>query len=237
MSLFSKDMDKKVDWCLSSLLGSLCQKTKWERHIPTKLVFFPAQMTQMGNVKGLISLRRRKWFSWLLWMIMFLQATMGDVDDIPSTGLLCVSNCATCPLICSPPPVVTSLPLPPPPPPPEQYYSPPQSYYFPQSPPLLPPQQYYSPPQSYYLPQPPPPPSYSYYTPVAPPPPAPPSYYLNTPFAPAPPTMNGPHDYSYPYYFLYASKEFDKGERADVEGVGRGGAPKFPLSVEVLQIR
>ena len=93
-----------------------------------------------------------------------------------SSSLLCYSNCATCPFICSPPPPAPPampsksprhLPLPPislsppepynfdqPPPLPHINLSPPESNYFDQPPPL--PRITFSPPEPYYYDQPPP---------------------------------------------------------------------------------
>ncbi|XP_042508144.1 leucine-rich repeat extensin-like protein 5 [Macadamia integrifolia] len=156
----------------------------------------------MGHGRSMVSIRR-EWFSWLLWIellfvIMFSQVAMGDEIGIPATGLLCISECSTCPTICSPPPASASLPPPPPPPssPPPQH-SPPQSNYFPQSPPPKPPPHSLS---SYSAP----PPSYS--TVSSRPPPSPLSYFTNTPTAQSPPTINGPLNDSYPYYYFYASE-------------------------------
>ncbi|KAL6008117.1 hypothetical protein ACLOJK_033623 [Asimina triloba] len=112
--------------------------------------------------------------------------------DVPPAGLLCISECATCPVICSPPPKPV--------------------YYFPPSPPWpkTPPMYYYYPPSNNHKKSPPPPP------PPPPPPspisyswgvPPPPNIYVNIPSLPSPPGMVGgpPGGYPYPYYYFYAS--------------------------------
>ncbi|KAJ4709028.1 leucine-rich repeat extensin-like protein 1 [Melia azedarach] len=128
----------------------------------------------------------------ILGMIM-LRSVAADDDQVgvPDTGVLCISDCATCPVICSPPP-------------PKQSYTPPISHHSP------PPQSYHhsppppSPPPESAMPPPPPeksePPINSWVTP-----PPPPFKYNNMPPAQGPPTP-GQHEYPYPYYYFYASK-------------------------------
>ncbi|KAA8546236.1 hypothetical protein F0562_003025 [Nyssa sinensis] len=117
----------------------------------------------MDHAQGLavasLSLRR-KWLLLFLFMVGVMgiglaRVTSADQTAIPATGLLCISDCATCPVICSPPP--PPLESKPPRSPPAVHHSPPQSYYF-QSPPPPPP-----PPPSYisWGATPPPPPDYT----------------------------------------------------------------------------
>ncbi|KAJ8750623.1 hypothetical protein K2173_015799 [Erythroxylum novogranatense] len=138
----------------------------------------------------------------VVWLSIFAEVNADDQMADPPLGLLCISDCATCPVICStPPPSGQSYP------PPSHHYSPPpQSYYY--SPPLR------SPPRSPPSQSPPPPP------PLPSPhlsPPAPlwypsPVIYYNPPPGgnKAPPTTwtpgQGQHGYPYPYYYFYASK-------------------------------
>ncbi|KAL6984577.1 hypothetical protein U1Q18_017953 [Sarracenia purpurea var. burkii] len=115
--------------------------------------------------------------------VFFAGVLSDDQAGIPATSLLCISDCANCPVICSPPlPPLKSKP-----PPPPVHHSPPQPYYFqpPSSPPPLPP----LPPPSYYIP----------WGPNSPPPP--PGYVT----IPAAPNM-GQRNYTYPYYYFYASR-------------------------------
>ncbi|PSR93599.1 Proprotein convertase subtilisin/kexin type 6 like [Actinidia chinensis var. chinensis] len=143
-----------------------------------------------------LSSSRRKWLVLLLNLVlvdslMFVRVKSNDQPPVPATGLLCISDCVTCPVICSPPPPPPpkSKPLLPPPlPPPPIHYSPPWSYYF-ENPPLLPP------------PPPPPPPSYILWGSKSPPSPA----YANIPSSQGPLNM-GQKNYSHPYYYFYASK-------------------------------
>ncbi|KAJ9183606.1 hypothetical protein P3X46_007435 [Hevea brasiliensis] len=151
----------------------------------------------MNYFNGLISPRER--WGVLLWKIgmmgMFLLARVNSEADqmgAPAAGLLCISDCTTCPVICSPPP-----------PPGEPHYYAPPSHHSP------PPQPY-----NYHPPSPsPPPPSAS---PPPPPPAAPsprstsrpppsPSWYPSW----GPPSVQVPPkqgQYPYPYYYFYASK-------------------------------
>lgn len=121
--------------------------------------------------------------AWLLrWAIMGLVAFSLAIADDPSsepppaTNPLCISECGTCPVICSSPP---------PPPPPFKFYSPPTAYVPHHSRPPPPP--------------PPPrvPPPNSGSTPPSP------YYILNAP--PGPPPPPGSHSYSRPYYYFYGS--------------------------------
>ncbi|KAJ7958381.1 leucine-rich repeat extensin-like protein 2 [Quillaja saponaria] len=147
---------------------------------------------------------RRKWFSWflrlgLMGLAMFAGVTFEDEVGGPATNLLCISDCATCPVICSPPPPPLLVSYPPPSP--SEHHASSPSYYT------------YPPPSQKSRPPPPPPPP----PPPSPPPPTPSSYSSKP--APPPPYKNnnsppsgssqptsGPHDYSYPYYYFYASE-------------------------------
>ncbi|GAV69954.1 hypothetical protein CFOL_v3_13454 [Cephalotus follicularis] len=114
-------------------------------------------------------------------MVMFARVAS---EDQPSTGLLCISHCVTCPVICSPPPAAQESHPPPSTKSPPIHHSPPQSYYH-SPPPPLPPKQSPSVPWTY--------PSWST--------PPPPSYYNNPPGSGL-----GPPHYPYPYYYFYTSK-------------------------------
>ncbi|XP_009365563.2 leucine-rich repeat extensin-like protein 3 [Pyrus x bretschneideri] len=126
-------------------------------------------------------------------LIMFAGLTYEDQTVDPETGLLCISECGTCPVLCSPPPspeLEPSGPLPSPPQsPPPVHHSPPQYYYI--SPPPSPPKQSPSPPSSPPK-QSPSPPSYS--SKGAPPPPPPPRFvyfYDMPPAGPVPTAATG----------------------------------------------
>lgn len=167
----------------------------------------------MKHAKILSLPHSNKWFL-LLFALIFVQVTTcDDVQSPPGTtpteGLLCISDCAACPVICSPPPCPvnakspTSPPSPPSPSmrrqpsPPWRYYSPSQPYVRAPPPSLFPlplaPEASPPPPPT------PPPPAYVSWGNAEPPPPG------NVPTVQAPPGM-GQRNYSYPYYYYYASK-------------------------------
>ncbi|KAK9102518.1 hypothetical protein Sjap_019772 [Stephania japonica] len=105
-----------------------------------------------------------------------------------STGMFCISNCRTCPVVCT---SQSSMPTPTPPPPQfvDGQYSPPD--------------------YSQYIQNPPPPPATPVLFPDSPAVPTPPFSHLNNnPLFPAPPSR--PTDYysssNYPYYMVYSSK-------------------------------
>nr|XP_023883715.1 extensin-1-like [Quercus suber] len=154
-----------------------------------------ANPIQMGHCNHLASMRNKwcSWFCriWIMGLLMFANVTSEDQIGAPSSGSLCISDCATCPVICSPPPpLLESFP----PPSPPVHHSPPKYYYSnPPPPPSLP----SSPPAS-------PPKSSSYPSWGTPPPPF--KYYNNMPPSGRMPPMAGPNDYPYPYYYFYASK-------------------------------
>ncbi|KAL5853558.1 hypothetical protein ACOSQ3_008676 [Xanthoceras sorbifolium] len=128
-----------------------------------------------------------------------------DQTEVPATGLLCISDCSTCPVICSTPPPAKEHLYPPLSPP--FHHSPPESYY---NSPLPTPHLSPPPPTPHWSPPPPPPqpaPSWPTY-PTTPPPPF---KYYNAPPSPgqarAPPSAGtGPTNYPYPYYYFYASE-------------------------------
>ncbi|XP_068636218.1 leucine-rich repeat extensin-like protein 5 [Aristolochia californica] len=145
----------------------------------------------MENGHGLVSPRRRSALSinLLTWLITvsLLVVDRSIADDstggLPSTGILCISECATCPTVCASPPPQTVSYSPNPPAEVEQHSSPP-----PPPPPLPPP---------------PSPTSYNYFT--TPPPPSTKSPSDNIPSV-STPTMGTRGGYSsYPYYYYYAS--------------------------------
>ncbi|PQM37773.1 leucine-rich repeat extensin-like protein 3 [Prunus yedoensis var. nudiflora] len=62
----------------------------------------------MGSFKAL-AFTEGKWFPWflkagLIGLVMFAGLTYEDQVGEAETGLLCISECTTCPIICSPPP-------------------------------------------------------------------------------------------------------------------------------------
>ncbi|OIT32812.1 PREDICTED: extensin-like [Nicotiana attenuata] len=153
-----------------------------------------------------LALMTTKW-SILLLCVTFSLANSHDTNT--PAGLLCISDCSTCPVICSPPPSPIKLKPPPspssvlvqaPPPPPPLFapLRPSPSQSSPRSP---------SPSSSQPSPK-SPPPSYITYTAAPPPPshssncPTPPNI-INIPATQAPPA-NGQKNY--PYYYFYVSK-------------------------------
>ncbi|TQE11108.1 hypothetical protein C1H46_003114 [Malus baccata] len=140
-------------------------------------------------------------------MIMFSRFTYGDQTVDPETGLICISDCTTCPVICSPPPPPQLEPSGPPPSPlqspPPAYHSPPQYYYI--SPPPSPPKQSPLPPPSPPKQCPP-----SYPSKGAPPPPRFMYFYGMPPAGPVPTTATTgagvANNSSHPYYYFYASE-------------------------------
>ncbi|KAK9048902.1 hypothetical protein SSX86_032129 [Deinandra increscens subsp. villosa] len=136
---------------------------------------------------------------------------------MPDANVLCISECGTCPLICSPPP--SSVASNPPPaveskPPPAVESKPPPS---PKTvglepPPYLTPIYHTTPPQSYSPPARPPskscpPPSFTTMGTNAPPPPPPPPKLVVVPSTQIQPTDGiGQKNNSYPYYYFYTSE-------------------------------
>lgn len=104
------------------------------------------------------------------------------------SGLLCISDCATCPMICSSPPPLQVVSEPPPPPP-----LPPLLSSEPPPPPPAPPL---------------PPSSYISWGDSGGATPASPSNYFNSPATETPAAGGGlgKINYSYPYFYYYASK-------------------------------
>lgn len=109
-------------------------------------------------------------------LALFLAASEAQMAVPSSGGQLCISDCSTCPVICTapPPPILDS------PPPP-----------LPRSLPTL----TWPPPLG--------PPSYFYWG--SPPPPVP-NYFVGAQPSGQMPQTAGPRDYSYPYYYFYSSK-------------------------------
>ncbi|KAJ1423421.1 hypothetical protein SESBI_12353 [Sesbania bispinosa] len=119
-------------------------------------------------------------------LALYGTVTSAEKVEAPSSSdRFCFSDCVTCPVICSPPPpqLVTITPHTPPPLP--SVPSAPHSLSQP-------------PPKS-----PPPPTPFSGFAPP------PPFKSYNTPPSgssqPLPTVISGPHDFSYPYYYFYAS--------------------------------
>ncbi|XP_039041214.1 extensin-like [Hibiscus syriacus] len=158
-----------------------------------------------------------KWMKLAITGIIMLASVTSEHEtgtSSASPGLLCISDCATCPVICSPPhpPLLKSYS--PPPSSSSLHLSPPEPYYTPRSPSgsddthcppplefeLFPP----SPPRP--TPSPPPPAQSSYSSKASPPPPRF-VYFFNAPPGQGQglPTGLGPHEYPYPYYY-YPSK-------------------------------
>ncbi|KAK7311965.1 hypothetical protein RJT34_10469 [Clitoria ternatea] len=147
----------------------------------------------MGHTKH-SEFTQKRLFSWIikvgfLGLALFGTVTSEDKVETPPSDLLCISDCATCPVICSPPPpMLVATSSHPPPPSPSPPHSPPPSYVT-----FSPP-----PPKSQS------PPSHS--SGAAPPPPFKP--FNTAPSGssqPQPTVIAGPHDFSYPYYYFYAS--------------------------------
>ena len=145
-------------------------------------------LVHKGHHKRLGFIRKIIWLSWFfkvgfLGLAVFARVTYSDEKvqgpNSSSGGFLCVSECATCPLICSPPPPPLRSSYPPP------HF--PSLSYFTSSPP---------PPES----QAPPP------SPSSPPSRSSGAAPSLPPSGTAPPTViSGPHEYSYPYYYFYSS--------------------------------
>nr|XP_016488136.1 PREDICTED: proline-rich receptor-like protein kinase PERK2 [Nicotiana tabacum] len=166
-----------------------------------------------ANVLSL-AMMTTKW-SILLLCVIFSQANSQDPNNNNTpAGLLCISDCSTCPVICSPPPSPVKLKPPPSPssvlvqaPPPPPLFAPLRpspSQSSPRSPsPSSSQPSPKSPPPSYitYIGAPPPPSSRSSNCPT--PPNAP--NIINIPATQAPP-VNGQKNYTYPYYYFYVSK-------------------------------
>ncbi|PIN13241.1 Dynamin GTPase [Handroanthus impetiginosus] len=168
----------------------------------------------MKSPKIFLALMARKWCLFLL-TILFSTSKSESQTNNPQAGLLCISDCETCPVICSPPPSSSSpstpsSPLPPPPsplpfllpPPPVHHHSPPHPYYFASPPSTSPPA------------HPPPSPRSGGSGVATPPPPSPPQSIIPWSGAfPTPPSVYGynpgnmgQRNFSYPYYYFYASK-------------------------------
>jgi len=147
------------------------------------------------NYSGFIA---KNLFSWLkasfMVLALFARVTWEDKVEDPSSALFCISDCSTCPVICSPPP-----------PPPLLTPHPKFSPSPPHSPSSLPYNSYLSPPPPAKPKLAPPPPlSHS----SGPPPPPPFNSYTTPPSGlgqPQPTVVSAPHDFSYPYYYFYAS--------------------------------
>ncbi|KAJ6924349.1 leucine-rich repeat extensin-like protein 3 [Populus alba x Populus x berolinensis] len=116
------------------------------------------QLLEMGYLNGLLTSPSGRWFTLffkiviVLEMVMFARAN-SDADPMgePAAGLVCISDCVTCPVICSPPPPpLLYYPSPPSrhsPSPQHSYHSPPPQPPPPTSSPPSPPA-YHSPPRS-----------------------------------------------------------------------------------------
>lgn len=145
----------------------------------------------------------------LLLCVTFSVANSQDSNTMPPASLLCISECNTCPVICSTPPSPIKLKPPPspspsssiltqtPPPPPPLFAplrpSPPQSSSHSPSPPKEP----KSPPPSYMIYTGPP------HTSNCPTPPNNPPNIINIPSTQVPPVQK---NYTYPYYYYFASQ-------------------------------
>ncbi|KAM3397421.1 leucine-rich repeat extensin-like protein 1 [Capsicum galapagoense] len=155
-----------------------------------------------------LALMTTKWSFLLLCVTFSLVNSQDNTNTMPPASLLCISDCATCPVICSPPPSPITLKPPP---------SPPSSVLLqtPPPPPLFAPLRPSPPQSSSHSPQKAPkspPPSYMIYTGAPPPPHAHPS---NCPTLPNPPNIiNIPStqvppvqkNYTYPYYYYFTSE-------------------------------
>ncbi|KAB2080022.1 hypothetical protein ERO13_A05G040600v2 [Gossypium hirsutum] len=146
----------------------------------------------------------------IMGMIMLARVTSEHEMGTPSDGSLCISECTTCPVICSPPPPSQLKSFSPPSPsvhdsPPEPDYIPPQLPDSQCSPPPLESVSLPSPsppPPRPPSPPPPPPPAPSSYSSKASPPPPRFEYFYNAPNGQGPPAIVGPIQYPYPYYYV-----------------------------------
>ncbi|XP_060211276.1 leucine-rich repeat extensin-like protein 1 [Lycium barbarum] len=140
-------------------------------------------------------------------LLLCVAFSLANCQD-PNAGLLCISDCTTCPVICSPPPSPTKS-KPPPSPSPSPSTSLLQTP--PPPPPLFAPLRPSPPQSSSHSTSPPsahksPPPSYMIYT-GAPPPfrpsncPTPPNSPNVIPASQVPPAVVGQNTYPYYYYF------------------------------------
>ncbi|KAI3496412.1 hypothetical protein L1887_38773 [Cichorium endivia] len=157
----------------------------------------------------------RKWYFCFLLVSIFSGVTPSPTPD---ANLLCISECGTCPVICSPPPSpVESKPPPspveskPPPSPVESKPPPSPKTGDPEPPPYLTPIYHATPPPmstATPMPRPPakscPPPSYIAMGTNAPPPPPPPPKLVVVPSTQIPSVEQ--KNYTYPYYYFYTSE-------------------------------
>ncbi|CAI9293935.1 unnamed protein product [Lactuca saligna] len=150
----------------------------------------------------------RKWYFCFLLISIFSKV---EPSTTPDANLLCISECGTCPVICSPPPSPPAQSKPPslpieskPPPSPSKDDSEPPPYLTPiyhatPPPPSRPQLTPSSPPRTKSCP----PPSYITMGTNAPPPPPPPKVVVvPSTQVPAVEPKNNP----YPYYYFYTSK-------------------------------
>ncbi|KAK7352553.1 hypothetical protein VNO80_17976 [Phaseolus coccineus] len=173
--------------------------TTYPINIPYEFPGASPASVQMGyiNYSGFITKNLFSWFkASFIVLALFARVTWEDKVEDPSSALFCISDCSTCPVICSPPPpaLITPHPTFSPSPP----HSPSSSSSLPYNSDLSPP-----PPSKPKL-APPPPLSHS----SGPPPPPPFKSYTTPPSGleqPQPTVVSAPHDFSYPYYYFYAS--------------------------------
>ncbi|KAA3490547.1 leucine-rich repeat extensin-like protein 1 [Gossypium australe] len=116
----------------------------------------------------------------IMGMIMLARVTSEHEMGTPPDGSLCISECTTCPVICSPPPPSQLKSFSPPSP--SVHNSPPEPDYIP---PQLPDSQCSPPPLESASP---PPPRFE--------------YFYNAPNGQGPPAIVGPIQYPYPYYYV-----------------------------------
>ncbi|KAK7351288.1 hypothetical protein VNO77_10614 [Canavalia gladiata] len=157
-------------------------------NIASRFLRAPPSSAEMNHSKCLEFIKRRV-FCWIIKVLLIEVALLatttseGKVEGATSSDIFCISDCDTCPVICSPPPpppILTTKSYPPPSP--SIPHSPSPSYFTFSPPPHKP----HSPPPS-----------------SPPPPPSPPPF--NSYSTPNPTVVAGPHDFSYPYYYFYAS--------------------------------
>lgn len=125
----------------------------------------------------------------LFFIFLSISKSQCQSSNFPSAGLLCISDCETCPVICSPP---SPPPTPKLPPPPVHHHSPPQPYYY-----FTAPSPSSSPPPARPKP---PPPSYTIWGGATPPPP--PQVYVYNPG-----NTVEQRNFSYPYYYFYTASK------------------------------
>ena len=72
---------------------------------PSGFLRAPPTSVQMNDTKFIKSLFLWILKAWFMGLVLFATVTSSEYKaEDPSSGLFCISDCATCPVICSPPP-------------------------------------------------------------------------------------------------------------------------------------